>query len=196
MKTNNHSFSILLLFCFVFISNNTFAQSDKQPKGLFVDFDVSAIFVDDDLMGHAAFASGYRFNKKMAAGLEFRSAGRANIGNNTNMAGIGAVYRYTDKWFLGKVTLGKVLKSFHGEDSDLYWENPRGGFYYSLSLAYRSQRGFLIGLCYTGVQNNKFDFYIPDDTGELVLAGVFTAPFGAFGIMLGAAFPGSGKKWD
>ena len=192
MKNYN---TILFLGIFLFVSNITFAQSEKKTKGLFVDWDLSAMIADDDFMGHAALASGYRFNEKMAAGVEWRGASKFSCCNNFGMSGVGATYRFTEKWFLGKVSLGKVLKAHRYDDGFNEWRDFRGGYYYSLSLAYRLRGGFLMGLCYTGVPNNKFDYYIDENiTGDFVFDRVVKTPFGTIGVMVGAAFPGRGRK--
>lgn len=193
MKTKKPLYSILFLSIFFLVSNNAFAQSEKKTKGLFVDFDFSLMIADGDFMGHAALTSGYRFNEKMAAGVEWRSASKFSCCNNFSMSGLGVNYRYTDKWFLGKISLGKVLKATRGEDLGSDWQYQKGGFYYSVSLAYRTRPGFLFGLSYTGVENNKFDYYLEDlNTGELRFDRKERMQFGTIGIMLGVALPGRG----
>ena len=135
MKTKKPLYSILFLSIFFLVSNNAFAQSEKKTKGLFVDFDFSLMIADGDFMGHAALTSGYRFNEKMAAGVEWRSASKFSCCNNFSMSGLGVNYRYTDKWFLGKISLGKVLKATRGEDLGSDWQYQKGGFYYSVFKA-------------------------------------------------------------
>ncbi len=195
MKNINTFLSIFFLVIFLFGSNTIFSQSEKKPKGLFVDWDFSVMIADNDFLGHAALASGYRFNEKMAAGLEWRAASKFSCCNNFSMSGLGAAYRYTDKWFLGKVSLGKVLNARRGEDFGSDWQYQKGGYYYSVSVAYRTRPGFLFGVNYTGVRNNKFDYYLEDiDTGELTYDREETMQFGTIGIMVGAAFPGRGRE--
>lgn len=194
MKTNNIFISLIFLFIFLFASNTAFSQSEKKAKGLFVDLDLSALIADGDFMGHAALASGYRFNEKMAAGIEVRTTSKFSCCNHFGMQGIGATYRHTNKWFLGKLTLGKVLNAGRTWDGFPTFEYETGGLYYSVSVAYRTRPGFLFGLSYTGVENAEFDYYEYDfNTDELILDGKRTVRFGTIGIMVGVAFPGRGR---
>jgi len=194
MKIKPYFALVFLLFCIVFPSNNIFAQEDKKTKGLFVDWDLSVMIADGDFLGHAALASGYRFNEKMAAGLEWRGASKFSCCNNFGMNGVGVTYRYTEKWFLAKLTTGKVLKASRGEDFGSDWQFQKGGFYYSASIAYRTRPGFLFGINYTGVRGNKFDYYLQNiDNLEFTFDRVETVNFGTIGIMVGAAFPGRGR---
>ncbi len=207
MKNNNIFLSILLVFIFFFISNNTFAQSENKEKRLFVDFDIGAMIADATFMGHAAIGAGYRFNEKNGAGIELRSLSKFRSSSSFGLSGLGASYRYTDKWFLGRLSVGKVLRATRatdwgaegiewGED----WQYQKGGFYYSVSVAYRLRPGFVFGLSYTGVRNSQFDYYLKNiDTGELTFDEMKTADwgkvnFGTIGIMAGVALPGRGRK--
>jgi len=194
MKNRNTHFSTTILFLLLLMSITAFSQSDKKNKGLFIDWDFSVMVADNDFLGHAALASGYRFNEKMATGIEWRGASKFSCCNNFGMSGLGATYRFTEKWFLGKVTAGKVLRARRGEDFGSDWQYKKGGFYYSVSLAYRTRPGFLFGVNYTGVRSNQFDYYLENiDTGELNFDRVETVNFGTIGVMVGAAFPGRGR---
>ena len=192
---NNILLSISFFFLFLFVSNSAFSQSEKKAKGLFVDFDFSVLIADGDFMGHAALASGYRFNEKMGAGIEVRSASKFSCCNHFGMQGVGVIYRHTDKWFLGKITFGKILNASRTWDSFPTFEYEKGGLYYSVSAAYRARPGFVFGLTYTGIENTQFGYYEYDfNTNEPIYDGKRTVRFGTIGIMLGVAIPGRGRK--
>jgi len=192
MKNSNYFFVTLLLLCFLSISSNLYAQSHIRGKGFFVDADLGFfVFPFEIFMGQASLSSGYRFNKKIALGLEARTAGFTTDGGRINgFKGGGMTFRFTHERFLAKLTQGYVFHARAIDDSPYSNDFKRGGTYNSLSLAYRMRSGFSLGATYTLSRNIKFTRnYHPDGfLGDLPSEDVrYNIP--SLGIMLGWTFP-------
>ena len=186
MKNYRILYSVFFLFIFFLISNSAFAQ-----KGIFVDADLS-IFPNSNLaMGQIACTSGYRFNKMIAAGLEYRGAGYATDGGRTlTMNGLGLVFRLTNKRFFGKITHGLLLTAKHVDDSPYFDKYDGGGSYNSLTMGYRFRSGFLLGGTYTLARNTRhIRTYYDDGNFDNMPPEEVTYGMKYIGITLGVAFP-------
>lgn len=194
MKNICTFYSALFLFIFFLASNSAFSQ-----KGLFVDGELSIVPIPSFFIGQVSVTSGYRFNRNIAVGLEYRGAGSVDRDVHVrNMQGIGLTFRFAKDLFIAKLTQGMVL-SAHMDDEDLYYieEYTGGGFYNSIFLGARFRSGFLLGGTVTLARKTKFtkEFNDPDiinDTNfDILYLPYIDSSVSMFfvGVTVGVTFP-------
>jgi len=146
--------------------------------------------------GEFSAAAGYRFNRYIGLGVEYRSTGTHNesFGRGANVLGVQLRAQNRRGW-LANLGVGRVIDAYQGSDNQHGSEYRDGGEYLSLDVGYQFRWGGTLGAYVTSVRGiSHYNTTWSDDTNRNERTGTMSEDeFGSFGVKLGLAFPWRGK---
>lgn len=189
--------SLLSVLLFLIFQCSVRAQS-RFVDQVYADANVGLFIVDYDTWLQFQAGLGYRINQRHAFGLSYHGEYGGNSYLAESIRGIGIDYRYsTDRGFITKVGIGKVLSGWAGEDNSNVFEFRSAKNFIDLSFAYQLRSGFTFGLYVTHSPELLFDVYLPAsevepypfDDDSLVFQYTASRQFWSFGLTFGYALP-------
>lgn len=186
----------LFLFAVLGWQTLAFAQSESsavnQNSPVFAHLGIGGFPALPPLSAEFSVAAGYRINRNLGVGVEYRATEVSNesVSDNANLIGMHLRGQLNNGWH-ASLGGGAVLSAFLGSDGPISYEYNSGGNYLSFDLGYQFRWGLTIGLYVTSVNGHTHDVLEFDNgtntsepTGQTI-----TDSFAGLGIKVGYGFP-------
>ncbi len=140
---------------------------------------------------------GYRFNRRLGLGVEYRRTSTHNesFGDNGKLLGLHLRSQGSKGW-LTSLGGGIVLSASQGSDGFDSYTYRSGGYYLAADIGYQFRWGLVLGLYTTAVLETTHDhirYNNDNDTYERT-GNISTHSFVSFGPKISYAFPGRGNR--
>ncbi len=191
----------LVLIFLVTSSAGLVGQSDtttlNKSDRVFLQVGLGMLPTLDPLNLEISAATGYRLNRHLGVGVEYRFTTTANISTwrNAQLLGLHARGQLKSGW-TASLGVGTVLGGNVGDDGFTLSEYNSGGGYVATDLGYQFRWGGTLGVYATIVQGQRYDlseFNLDTDlyepTGRTSTEGLF-----GLGIKIGYALPRRDKR--
>lgn len=185
----------VLVFFVMFITLQINAQDTRPLMDYFyADVKLGIGFHNEPYSGsmHTPISIGYRINQNHAVGItrHFTVAGLVSS-RILRYTGYAIEYRYATKTGLvAKVATGLVTGAYGGSNYGWSYEYTEGGYFGGLSIEYQLRFGLTFGAFISTARNMSFDdYYLADDTDELVYHNTEKRNLTTGGFTLGYAIP-------